>query len=203
MKTESIAHILLRRPEIKNHIDELKDHHEDSALHCIRVSELVVAIGRENNLSTEDIELLGLAGLLHDLGKCDIGDEILSKSSDLDNQERTKVEEHPRRGFLKLDHPSFKEARKIVVGHHEYKLNPYPRDGTDRRNDAREIGDRRNSDKKIGELTEILAVADIFDALASRRSYKEPFSNEKISEIMHEQFTGDRLYLKQILDLVK
>jgi len=199
MNGKALIDALLQRPEVSEHIDSLREHHQDSAEHSVRVGISAAELGYKNELPEEDIETLGLAGLLHDLGKHAIPDEILSKPAELDDSERSAISGHPRQGFIKLDHPSFENVRKIVVGHHEYKTGPYPRTATDRRSVPRETEDRRNGDEKIGILTQILAAVDMFDALKSRRAYKEPFSKETIGKIMREEFTGDKLFVEQLL----
>lgn len=190
---------LLRQKLVSGHFLALKEHHKESAEHCFRVGLLAVDLGYENHFPEDELNLLGLAGLLHDLGKCDIVDEILSKESDLDKDERRNIERHPRLGFIKLDTPEFKEVRKVIVGHHEYKLFPYPRSGTDRRKDKRKDSERREKDETMTQLTEMLAAADIFDALANHRPYKKPFSRDEIKKIMSKQFTGNQRYVKQVL----
>lgn len=63
--------------------------------HCERVSEIAVAIGRRRGLSGERLEALRLAGLMHDLGKIGIRDDILFKPESLTPAERARIEKHP------------------------------------------------------------------------------------------------------------
>lgn len=198
-KTHDFVDRLLEQKLVSGHFLALKEHHRESAEHCFRVGLLAVDLGYENHFLEDELNLLGLAGLLHDLGKCDIVDEILSKESNLDEDERRSIERHPRLGFIKLDTPEFEKVRKMIVGHHEYKLSPYPRSGIDRREDKRKDSERRKKDETTMQLTEVLAVADIFDALASHRSYKKPFSRDEIKKIMSKQFTGNQRYVEQVL----
>jgi len=189
---------LLLQDFLKKHMQDLKDHHDDSFLHCTRVGKIAVDIGYENKLPPQDIRLLGLSGLLHDLGKCDIADELLSKPSALSDEERDDVRKHPRLGFLKLDGSDFDEVKQIVISHHEFKLSPYPRNNADRRISGRD-GERRKTDKNISSLSEILAISDMFDALASARSYKKAFDKTQIENILKEQFTGNKDLIPKVL----
>ena len=158
-----------------------------------------IDLGIENGFSHDDTRLLGLAGLLHDIGKIHIPKEILYKKSSLNPEELKIMRAHPRLGFIELDDFEYDKVRLIVVSHHEYKPNPYPRSGEDRRKSRHSAEDRRMSDGEIGIMAQIVAVSDIYDALASRRSYKEPLSTGQIEEILIKQFKGDHRYIEQVL----
>lgn len=87
----------------------------------------------------------------------------------------------------------------VVIGHHEYIAAGFPRGGSDRRQSTRESSERREADAALASMTQILAVADMSDALASQRSYKEPYPVSQIGETLRDQFTGDPRYVAQIL----
>ncbi len=200
-ETKELIYELIQRPKVKRHLNKLKRHHEGSYFHCVRVGMYAVQLGEINDLSGRDLELLGLSGMLHDLGKCDIGLEILDKDGDLNKKQREKINHHPHLAFIKLAGPEFEQVRKIVVAHHEVKTNPYPRSGHDRRDHVRSFKERRHDDPRLKNLTEIIAAADIYDALKEKRSYKKPYSLAKITDIMLNHYTGDRKYIKQVLKL--
>lgn len=172
---------------LQEHLSALEEHDKDSLAHSIRVGALAMDIGKQNNLSKNDIKLLGIAGLLHDLGKCDIPKEILTKKSELTPDERKEIEKHSLYGFLRLKEKAFATIRKMVVAHHEYTHKPYPRK-------------HQRQDDALSFVTQILAVADMFDALVSERSYKKAFAKAEVREILLTEFTGEKKLVEQALE---
>lgn len=202
---------LLSREELHEYLDVLKEHHYDSFEHSIRDAVLAVDLGFENDISEEELELLGIAGLLHDLGKQKVESDILNKPAKPSEEELAALDDHPRIGFRLLSDPLFENVKNIVVGHHEWQKRPYPREGEDGRDeierrenvrsqeDRRSRTDRREVDETIQRLTQILAVADIYESLASKRAYKEPLTKDEIEKILRAEFTGDPQYIIQVL----
>ncbi len=197
--SEKFVRDLLQQEYVNRYFNKLQKHHNESSEHCLRVSALAVYLGHKNCVSDSDLRTLGISGLLHDIGKCDVSDRILSKNSMLNNKEKEIVQQHPRFSFLHTKDNVFERVKKIIVGHHEYKIDPYPRNNKERRSTTRDYTERRNGDEQISLLTEILAVADIFDALISKRSYKESFSKNEVGKIMSKQFVGNQKLIGQIL----
>lgn len=120
----------------------------------------------------EYIDYYADAAPLHDIGKVGIPDEILHKPGRLDPDEREKMSEHPQIGYDVLmrasrelgERPLIKIAADITLYHHErWDGLGYP---------TRKVGD----DIPVG--ARLMAVADVYDALVSRRPYKEPFPHE-------------------------
>jgi HD-GYP domain-containing protein (c-di-GMP phosphodiesterase class II) len=142
---------------------------------------------------------LGYAGLLHDAEKVRIPIDLLSKDTGFNAREEEIVREHPRLAFEKLRDFEYDVVREIVVAHHEYKSDPYPRKGTDRRKKSRSSTDRRQNNAGVPRLAQLVAIADMFDALISNRSYKESLSKSKTEIILRNQFTGDHKYIDQVL----
>ena len=187
---------LRNKKYLKKHLSLLEEHDKDSLEHSLRVGALAMDIGRQNNLSKRDITVLGAAGLLHDLGKCDIPKEILTKKSALTQDERKVIEKHPQYGFLRLKEKSFATIRKVVIGHHEYTPTPYPRKHRRKEKQAMQMG----RGASVSYVTQILAVADMFDALANRRSYKKAFAKAEVRKILLTQFTGEKKLIEQALE---
>ncbi|MDP4038374.1 MAG: HD domain-containing protein [bacterium] len=200
-QTKTLVENIVNHPEIKKLLAKLRKHHPDSYQHSIRVGMYAAELGRINKLSSDDIDLLAKAGLLHDLGKCDIEKDILDNPGELDDAQRARINHHPHLAFIKLTSPEFDEVRKIVVAHHESKTNLYPRSGNDRRGHIRSFKERRKTDPRIVYLTQIVAAADIYDALKEPRSYKKPYSLSKITDIMLNTYIGNQEYIKQVLGL--
>ena len=125
--------------------------------------------------------------------------DVLSKTTVLNSSDRASLNEHARLGFLALENFEPEIVKQIVVAHHEYQNKPYPRDGIDRRKTERSSPGRRSNRSQAAVLAQIVAVADMFDALASQRSYKEALKKSDTETILRNLFTGDALYIDQVL----
>ena len=200
MKISKLFNSILNDEKIQEFLKNLNEHHKETYEHSLRTSFLCMILGEENDFSKEEIELLGYAGLLHDLGKLNISKNILNKESELNKEERNEIEEHPRKGFLQLK--EFEEIKEIVIRSHEYQKGSYPRKNG-RRKTKREIEDRRKIKKCFCELAQIVAVADMFDALSNKRAYKKAFGEEDVKKILEETFTGDKIYIEQVVNIKK
>lgn len=128
--------------------------------HSDRVSRYSVLIGEKLGLSEEEIKTLKIGGLFHDIGKIGIPDSILLKESKLTDEEYSQIKNHPAIGAHILSSVSyFKDMIPIVKHHHErYDGFGYP-------------GKLKGED--IPYLARIAAVADSFDAMTSKRSYRD------------------------------
>ncbi len=127
--------------------------------HSERVAELAGRIGARLGLSHDDVELLRLAGRLHDLGKLAVPEEILRKRDALTQPERRMIERHPEVGFRMLKGLGVAPVDSWVLHHHErWDGTGYP-DGLAR--------------GKIPLGARIIFVADAYDAMTSARSYTE------------------------------
>jgi HD-GYP domain-containing protein (c-di-GMP phosphodiesterase class II) len=135
--------------------------------HTRRVALRAVQVGDELGFAPERLRDLALGGLLHDIGKLSVPDEILKKPGALTASEFELVEEHPERGRRLLRELGGFGDRvlRLVRDHHE-RL-----DGSGYPNGAR--GDDIDLD------TRILSVCDVYDALLSRRVYREAWSHEQ------------------------
>jgi putative nucleotidyltransferase with HDIG domain len=134
--------------------------------HSERVSALSVAIGAELGLSEEDLEILRLGALLHDIGKIGISDAVLRKPGSLTPEEFEVIKQHPTMGARILRPISFLAPHlPIVELHHEAPDGSgYPR------------GLRGD---EIPLVARIVHVADAFDAITSARAYRPAWSATK------------------------
>ena len=128
--------------------------------HSDRVSEYSVLIGEYLNLTEEDIKTLGIGGLFHDIGKIGIPDSILLKETKLDDDEYSQIKNHPSIGaHILCNAEIFQEIIPIVKHHHEkYDGTGYP---------------SKLAGADIPFLARIAAVADTFDAMTSKRTYRD------------------------------
>ena len=127
--------------------------------HSDRVSSYSVLIGQKLGLSDEDINTLRIGGLFHDIGKIGVPDSILQKDAKLTDDEYSEIKNHPAIGAHILSNATiFKDIIPIVKHHHErYDGFGYP-------------GKLKGED--IPYLARIAAVADSFDAMTSKRTYR-------------------------------
>ncbi len=126
------------------------------------------------------------------------------------------MQSHARLGFMILTGVK-QDVREIVVSHHEYQIASYPRSGDDRRLeerrnrelmvpvDARAKSDRRDWSLERRQtnavnlsLGEMLACADIYDALSSKRVYKPAMELARVREIMDQEYIGSKKYVMQL-----
>ena len=137
--------------------------------HSDRVSEYSVLIGEKLGLPAEQIKTLKIGGLFHDIGKIGIPDSILLKPDKLSDDEYSQIKNHPSIGAHILGSAEvFKDIIPIVKHHHErYDGNGYP---------------SKLKGEEIPYLARIAAVADTFDAMTSRRSYRGPIDVEHVKE---------------------
>jgi HD-GYP domain-containing protein (c-di-GMP phosphodiesterase class II) len=139
--------------------------------HSRRVAELASGFARFMGLSQEEIRDLYLAGILHDIGKIGIRDDVLLKPSALNPEERKKIMEHPRIAEKILAPVGFSTVIRYVGVHHEnWDGSGYP---------AGLCGEA------IPLPGRILAIADTYDALRYNRPYHQGLApNGRIMEIM-------------------
>lgn len=135
--------------------------------HSDRVSEYSVLIGQKLGLSDEEIKTLKIGGLFHDIGKIGIPDSILLKPSKLTDDEYSEIKNHPSIGAHILGAATiFKDIIPIVKHHHErYDGKGYP---------------SGLKGEEIPYVARIAALADTFDAMTSRRSYRDKLDLEYV-----------------------
>jgi diguanylate cyclase (GGDEF)-like protein len=129
-----------------------------SARHSETVGRYAAMMGRELGLSSERIERLRLAGMLHDVGKVGVPDSILSKPAKLTDHEFAVIKRHPELGAQILEHPTLDDVRRWVGAHHE-------------RPDGRGYPEGL-AGEEVPLEARILAVADAYEAMTSDRAYR-------------------------------
>lgn len=137
--------------------------------HSDRVSQYAVLLGKYLNLSETDLKNLQIGGLFHDIGKIGVPDNILLKETKLTDDEYSEIKNHPTIGAHILSTATiFKEIIPIVKHHHEkFDGTGYP---------------SRLAGNDIPYLARITAVADTFDAMTSKRTYRDALPIEIVKE---------------------
>ena len=137
--------------------------------HSDRVSAYAVLIGEVLGLSDEDIKTLRIGGLFHDIGKIGVPDSILLKPGKLTDDEYSEIKNHPTIGAHILSNASlFSDMLPIVKHHHErFDGRGYP---------SQLVGE------DIPYLARITAIADTFDAMTSRRPYRDALVMQSVKD---------------------
>lgn len=163
----AMAASIIRNPDALMCFTQLKHKDAYTAEHSVRVSVLAMAFGRHLNMNRDDIEVLGLGALLHDIGKTRVPTEILVKDGSLTEHEQQLMRQHVSYGIQILestDIPS--RAMDVVAQHHErYDGSGYA---------------KGLKGKQISEFGMIGGIADFYDALTSDRPYKNGAPSHKV-----------------------
>ena len=143
----------------------LKEHDEYTYAHCVNVAVLSITMGQELKLSRQALADLGVAGLLHDLGKMAVPGEVLRKSGALSSDEWVLMKRHPIEGALMisrmpgLSNVMLDSMRACLEHHMNFNLTGYP-----------EV----KMEWGQATLSRIVALADCFDAITAHRAYNRP-----------------------------
>ena len=153
--------------------------------HSDRVARLSVCLARRIGCTEDELDTIYLSGLLHDIGKIGIDDNVLRKPGALTEAELEHIKTHPRLGYKILD--GVKQLDKVlpvVLHHHEaWDGGGYP-DGL--------------KAEECPKLARIVAVADSIDAMSSDRPYRRGIPDEKLDKILHEG--AGRQWDSQVID---
>ncbi len=148
-------------------VARLKSKDDYTYLHSVAVCALMVSTARYLEKSPEETHDLGLAGLLHDVGKMAIPDQILNKPGALNDDEFSNVRTHPEKGYeLLKGSAGIPPAALDVCRHHHEKIDGsgYP---------FGLVGDEISFAARLG------AICDVYDALTSNRAYKKAWLPHK------------------------
>lgn len=151
---------------------DTKDHYTFN--HSRNVAYYATELAYAYKMNEDLVEIVRQAALLHDIGKIGIPEQILNKPGKLTEEEYEIVKGHVENSIGIIRHlPSLDYVIPAVIGHHErYDGNGYP---------------RRIAGEDIPVAARILCIADAFDAMISKRPYKEPYSVNTALKILEEQ----------------
>ncbi|MGE5455194.1 MAG: HD-GYP domain-containing protein [Methylocystaceae bacterium] len=169
---------VLATNNIIKYLRQLHQANEYTLDHSVSVSVLSVKIAQCMGLNHQLLKPVTLAGLLHDIGKYRISSDILNKPGSLTKEETTEMQKHSVYGYRLIQSMGLgnQAIELAVLQHHEYvNGSGYP------------LG---LSGDKISIIARIVAVADVFDALTSLRSYRSPVTWFKAAEEMRRSCFG-------------
>jgi putative nucleotidyltransferase with HDIG domain len=175
---DEIKQSISRNPEAFLNISRLKNKDDYTYLHSVAVCALMIALAKQMELSEEDVKDAGMAGLLHDVGKMMIPEEVLNKPGKLTDEEFEIIKSHPLRGWEVLNHAEGAHAVALdVVLHHHERVDGtgYP---------EKISGDALTVFARMG------AVCDVYDALTSNRCYKSGWEPAEALRKMAEWRNG-------------
>ena len=142
-------------------LHNMRDYDDDTYAHAVNVALICNVFARWLRFSQEEIDLATMAGLLHDVGKMKIPDEIMKKPDKLTSQEYRIVKKHCQEGFKILaDQDLDKRIKNAALMHHE-------------RNDGSGYPYGLTADR-IDMYAKMVAIADVYDAMTSARIYRGP-----------------------------
>jgi len=162
-------------------LSRIKDYDDYTFTHSVNVSVIALAIGRACQLSDDDLHILGVGSLLHDLGKLKINPAIIKKPGRLSPQEYQKIKQHPEFGAQiaqEMDNIHPKMISIILGHHHHYDRCGYP---------------APKQDFIDSELVDIATVADTYDAITTTRPYRHPNTPRDAITIM-SNLSGTQLH---------
>lgn len=153
-------------------ISTLKVSDEYTFKHSVDVATMAMVVAKKMGFSQEEVYDVGVAGLLHDLGKSKVPPEILNKPGKLTDEEFEIMKQHSVNSYNILkDNKGIKDSIKLAVLQHHEKINGqgYP------------MGLKAD---QISRFAKVLTVVDIYDALVTERPYKEAFTQRDAVEML-------------------
>jgi len=157
----------------------LKDHDEYTYAHCVNVGVVSIAIGQQLGLSRSAMANVGVAGLMHDLGKLEVPVEILRKPGALTPDEWRSIQRHPLEGVKFVSRTSGLSTLMLDTMRVEFEHHLHPEGGG---------YPKLSKPRSIAAFTRIVSVADVFDALTAHRAYRwRPFTGyEALGQLINE-----------------
>lgn len=143
--------------------------------HSVNVSIMSLALGRKMNLEKEVLHAIGVASLLHDIGKTGVAEDIIRKSGGLSSEEWEKVKQHPLLGSnitKRMDGMDELVSRLIYEHHVRFDHSGYPQTA-----------------ENLHPLSQVITICDAYDALTTLRVYQQPHNPVEAIKVM-SNFSG-------------
>ncbi|SKC58981.1 HD-GYP domain-containing protein [Maledivibacter halophilus] len=176
------------RSNLFNFLSSLQSFDDYTYSHCINVSLISYTIGQWLGFSKKELMNISVAGLLHDIGKTKIDRNILNKPGPLTNAEYEIVKKHSTYGFKIIEKQdiSYNIKMAVLMHHERYDGSGYP---------------LRAKNNEINNYAKIVAIADVYDALTSKRPYRDKFSPFYVIDKFEKEYLGkmDTRFLMKFL----
>ena len=175
---DSIVDIILHDTKAVESLLKITAHDFYTHTHSINVSIYTLSLGAYLGMDEEELRVLGMAAVLHDIGKSKVNYDIINKNGKLTDMEFEEMKTHPAQGHKIALHLGITDERILTgIRHHHEKLigGGYP-DGL--------------SGNAISKFARIIGVCDVFDALTTKRSYKDPMTTFDSIKLMKEVMKG-------------
>jgi putative nucleotidyltransferase with HDIG domain len=154
---------------------QLREFDEYTTTHSLNVSVLTMALAESLGLAQQDVRTFGIAGLLHDLGKVSIPQEILNKPGKLSDEERSIMQRHPTAGAKLIIESGRRLDLAAAVAHeHHIMINGHGYPSCHYRRDCH-------------KASKLVHVCDVYDALRTRRPYREAWDAERVLTYLEER----------------
>ncbi|MBI5887721.1 MAG: HD-GYP domain-containing protein [Deltaproteobacteria bacterium] len=158
--------------------------------HCVNVSIMSLSLGKALNLDKDELHAVGVAALLHDIGKTGVSEDIIRKPGGLSSEEWEKLKEHPQLGsniIHRMEKMVDLVARLVFEHHIRYDHSGYPQ-----------------TTSTLHPFSQILTICDAYDALTTLRVYQKPHSPVEAVKIMNnlsgKHFNPDTL--KRFINMI-
>lgn len=176
----SLMGLLRRDPNVLNILSPVRKHDEYPYVHAINVAILTLFQAEAMGVSDGNIADIGLAGLLHDLGKLFVPKEVIDKQTDMEQNEWNLMRQHPLQGAMYLSSvPDIPKLAMIAAYEHHLKFDRsgYP--------DVQQEGRGQHP------VSQMVAVADFFDVLRAERPYRKSVEAGAIINFLHQRAGED------------
>ncbi len=163
---------ILRNPDASVWLTRIQAKHEATAQHSLNVAALSIIIAKSMNMNNRELEDVGVCGMLHDVGKTSVSEEVLNKPGPLNEAEMAEMQKHTRYGrdILLSTKSVMSGAADVAHSHHERPDGQgYP---------------RRLPDDSIPMYAKIVAIAEAYDTMTINQPYRAAFSpSDAIQEL--------------------
>ncbi|MCR6651559.1 MAG: HD-GYP domain-containing protein [Cellvibrionaceae bacterium] len=169
------VHSVIRHPDALLWMSKMRDENEYTAEHCLNVCILAIAFGRQLGMSEQELQNLGMCGLLHDVGKMKIPAEILDKPDTLTPKEMRIMMAHTVHGrnLLLSSSGIYTGAIDVALSHHErVDGTGYP---------------RQLAGNSISRYSKIIAIVDAYDAMTADRCYQSARTSTEAIKIIYKE----------------
>ncbi len=175
---DSFVNIILHDSKAVESLLKITAHDYYTHTHSINVSIYTLSLGSFLGIAGDDLKTLGMAAVLHDIGKSKVNYNIINKNGKLTDVEFDEMKTHPAQGHTIALKLGISDERILSgIRHHHEKMDGggYP-DGI--------------KEDRISQFARIIGVCDVFDALSTKRSYKDPMSSFESLRLMKQQMQG-------------